>query len=93
MPKYTVCPAHVLYGIQNEPEPPSVDNGANSIRDIPAVFRRLLERAGIPLDPTEPHGPSASVHFTDQWDGISYGDYPAMIVDVGPRGGIRVINT
>jgi len=90
MAKYTIQVAHQLYGIQNEPQAPSADNGADSLNEIRRVFTRLCESAGLYLG--DGQHLQGSVHLTADWDGISYGDYPHMVITEGPRGGIKIEN-
>lgn len=73
-----------------EPDPPADDNRARTAADIRDVFDRIARamlRDGVP---TDEGGPWADVYREQDWDGISYGDWPSYRVTVTARGATRV---
>jgi hypothetical protein len=73
-----------------EPAPPADDIRAGTLEEIRVVFERLARSTFRDGVPTEDGGPWADVYREQDWDGISYGDWPAYRVTVGARGAIRV---
>lgn len=92
MPSYVVLfqdGIHPTY----EPDPPDAENRARNLAEVREVFERIARarvRDGIP---TDDGGPWADVYREEDWDGISYGDWPAYRVTVTARGAIRVERT
>lgn len=75
------------------PDPPGEDNRARTLDEVRAVFDRLARVVGVDGIPTDEGGPFADVYREQDWDGISYGDWPAYRVTVTARGAIRVERT
>lgn len=77
-------------GHGNTPEPPTLANTFDTLKDVRNAFGAWLKDSGNDYVRAEGYGqPSAWVHTFDSWDGISYGDgYPVALFTRGPMGGI-----
>lgn len=90
-PKYTVL-VHDGISPAYMPEPPSRDNGADTLTGAVTLFRAWLRNSGNDFARSDGYGqPWADVVLTASWDGISYGDVTGgdgiCRLTRGPRGG------
>jgi hypothetical protein len=95
--RYTVLTYDGLGPYSPMPEAPADDNGAKTLADARALFKRWLRDSGNDYTRAEGYGqPWADVVLTESWDGISYGDVTGgdgvCRFERGTRGGIVRLN-
>lgn len=90
--KYTVIMNDGIGPGSGEPEKPRNGNQADSIEEAVRMFRSWMRDSGNDyLRAAGYDQPGAEIILTENWDGISYGDWPWTCLLVrGVRGGVKV---